>query len=201
MFSDDDETVFNVVLNHEEQYSIWPAYKETPLGWNETGKSGLKADCLDFIGLVWTNMQPLSLQHYMKELAAKTARGELVEEVPEDQSWNEGPTLVERLSQGLHPVEACVRPETTVDGFKECIDRGFVHVKFTGTRGGTELGFNVDKDASDLGSADFSAKTGAVHLEGELTLDYQPVRCVVDLDLDSLSGEGSLEVVKEHAVS
>jgi MbtH protein len=63
----EDTTIYKVVVNHEEQYSIWPAYRENPLGWNDAGKSGLKADCLSYIKEVWTDMRPLSLRKKMEE--------------------------------------------------------------------------------------------------------------------------------------
>ena len=53
---------FKVVVNHEEQYSIWPAYKEVPAGWREAGKQGQKEDCLNHIREHWTDMRPLSLR-------------------------------------------------------------------------------------------------------------------------------------------
>ena len=53
---------FKVVVNHEEQYSIWPAYKEVPAGWREAGKQGRKEDCLNHIQEHWTDMRPLSLR-------------------------------------------------------------------------------------------------------------------------------------------
>jgi MbtH protein len=59
---DDEEAVFEVVLNHEEQYSIWPADREVPAGWQKAGKQGNKADCLAYINEVWTDMRPLSLR-------------------------------------------------------------------------------------------------------------------------------------------
>ncbi|MCM3904409.1 MAG: MbtH family protein [Pyrinomonadaceae bacterium] len=58
----EDTTIYKVVVNHEEQYSIWPAHRENPLGWREVGKKGLKADCLSYIKEVWTDMRPLSLR-------------------------------------------------------------------------------------------------------------------------------------------
>jgi len=60
-------TIYKVVLNQEEQYSIWPADRENPLGWSDTGKSGTKAECLAFIKEVWTDMMPLSLRRLMKD--------------------------------------------------------------------------------------------------------------------------------------
>lgn len=61
----EDNTVYRVVVNQEEQYSIWPDYKPIPAGWREGGKTGLKAECLSFITTVWTDMRPLSLRKKM----------------------------------------------------------------------------------------------------------------------------------------
>ena len=60
-----DETVgvrFAVVVNIEEQYSIWPADRELPRGWRAEGTSGTKDDCLAHIQEVWTDMRPLSVR-------------------------------------------------------------------------------------------------------------------------------------------
>ncbi|MGH9324689.1 MAG: MbtH family protein [Vicinamibacteria bacterium] len=67
----EDKTVYRVVVNHEEQYSIWPAHKEIPLGWRDAGKSGLKAECLAFVKEVWTDMRPLSVRKQMEEAQSK----------------------------------------------------------------------------------------------------------------------------------
>jgi MbtH protein len=69
----EDTTIYKVVLNHEEQYSIWPADRENALGWSDAGKSGLKVDCLAYIKDVWTDMRPLSLRKRMDEQAATAA--------------------------------------------------------------------------------------------------------------------------------
>jgi MbtH protein len=63
----EDKTIYKVVLNHEEQYSIWPAHRENALGWKDAGKSGTKAECLAYIKEVWTDMRPLSLRKKMQE--------------------------------------------------------------------------------------------------------------------------------------
>lgn len=63
----EDNTIYKVVVNHEEQYSIWPAHKEMPLGWRDGGKTGLKPECLAYIKDVWTDMRPLSLRKHMEE--------------------------------------------------------------------------------------------------------------------------------------
>jgi MbtH protein len=61
----EDTTIYKVVLNHEEQYSIWPADRENPAGWRDAGKVGTKQECLAYIGEVWTDMRPLSLRKQM----------------------------------------------------------------------------------------------------------------------------------------
>ena len=62
---------YKVVVNLEEQYSIWPVDRENPLGWRDAGKSGLKAECLVYIKEVWTDMRPLSLRKKMEEAARR----------------------------------------------------------------------------------------------------------------------------------
>jgi hypothetical protein len=71
-------------------------------------------------------------------------------------------------------------------------EMGYVLVKFTETRGGTELGFPLDRDAIDLSGADFDNGTGTVHVEGNLILNDDPVRCIADIDLSTLRGTGRL---------
>lgn len=58
----EDEIIYKVVMNHEEQYSIWPADRDHPLGWKDAGKVGPKQDCLDYIAQVWTDLRPLSVR-------------------------------------------------------------------------------------------------------------------------------------------
>jgi MbtH protein len=67
----EDTTVYRVVVNHEEQYSIWPAHKENPLGWRDADKTGSKSECLAHIKEVWTDMRPLSVRKQMEEAAAR----------------------------------------------------------------------------------------------------------------------------------
>ena len=67
---DDEGSLFKVVVNHERQYSIWPQDRDSPLGWDEEGKEGTKAECLAYIEEVWTDMRPLSLRVSMQETDA-----------------------------------------------------------------------------------------------------------------------------------
>ena len=70
--SDEDRDpfeVWEVVVNHEEQYSIWPAEREQAPGWRAIGFRGSKKECLEHIGSIWTDMRPLSLRRRMSEPA------------------------------------------------------------------------------------------------------------------------------------
>ena len=62
----EDAAIYRVVVNHEEQYSIWPVDRENPLGWQDAGCQGTRAECLKYIEQVWTDMRPLSLRRSMK---------------------------------------------------------------------------------------------------------------------------------------
>ena len=194
----EDTTTYKAVINHEEQYSIWPADRENPLGWRDAGKTGTKAECLEYIKEVWTDMRPLSLRKHMEELAKNPPPPP---PPPSTEPRPRGDDLISRLSQGEHPVEASLRPEKTLQLFKERIDMGYLHLTFTDTRGGTELGMRLDPEASDLSRADFGAGKGTVHLEGTLTLNYIPVRCIADIDLTSLGGHGHLVSLEADRVA
>ena len=65
----EDAAIYRVVVNHEEQYSIWPRERENPLGWRDAGFEGNKEQCLAYIKEVWTDMRPLSLRQKMSAAA------------------------------------------------------------------------------------------------------------------------------------
>lgn len=69
---DESEIRYRVVINHEEQYSIWPEDRDIPAGWTDAGFRGDRASCLAHIETVWTDMRPLSL----REAMAARDRGE-----------------------------------------------------------------------------------------------------------------------------
>jgi MbtH protein len=72
-WEEDESMIYTVVVNHEEQYSIWPEYKEIPPGWRAVGKTGPKAECLAYVKEVWTDMRPLSLRRQMDGESAASA--------------------------------------------------------------------------------------------------------------------------------
>lgn len=99
--------------------------------------------------------------------------------------------LTNRLTVGQPVIMGGANP--TVEELRERTgDMGYVLVKFTETRGGTELGMPLDREATDLSKADFDNGTGSVHVEGNLILNDDPVRLIADIDLETLTGTGRL---------
>lgn len=178
----DTEVTYRVVVNDEEQYSIWPVHRENAPGWRNAGSAGTKDECLAYVKKVWTDMRPLSLRKQMEEPFPS-------EPSPASTHWR---NLVERLSEGAHSVSVSRLSESNAAALKKRIDLGYVHITFPDTSGGTELGVRLDPDSVDLSRANFADGTGTVHLEGGLTLDYREARLVADIDLGTLRGTGRL---------
>ncbi|HEX6552862.1 MAG TPA: hypothetical protein VF026_08895 [Ktedonobacteraceae bacterium] len=105
--------------------------------------------------------------------------------------------LVQSLTEGDHPVTVGGSQPSLEEFRKRVQDMEFVLIKFPETRGGTELGIRIDKNATDLSQADFEQGAGVAHLEGTLTLDYVKVRCVADIELETLYGTGHLVALEE----
>jgi hypothetical protein len=101
--------------------------------------------------------------------------------------------LPNRLSQGDTRVAFRARREDARVELREAIDRKYVHVLFTETEGGTEVGFRLDEEQSDVTDADWERGEGSVRLAGDLKLDGVPLRCVAEIDLASAEGVGRLE--------
>ena len=191
---DEDKTIYKVVVNHEEQYSIWPENRENPPGWKDAGKVGPKAECLAYIKEVWTDMRPLSLRKQMEELARNPPPPVSVNSSEPRES------LVDRLCARDHPSVLCLRPDASVKSFREALDNGYLRFKITDTDGGTELGATVDREASDLSGADFEQGSGHARIVGSLTLDFVKVRCRLNIDLATLAGDARLERVEATVV-
>ena len=102
--------------------------------------------------------------------------------------------LVQKLTQE-QPIIASLRPTPTLEQLKAQVERKYVLIKFTETRGGTELGIRLDPERADVSKADFEKGTGSIHVVGELVLDYVPVRFHGDIDLATLAGTGRLEIL------
>ena len=180
---------FLVVVNGEEQYSIWPEGRELPAGWQAEGTAGPKDACLDHIEKIWTDMRPKSLR---ENLAAGVTDADAAPVVPDDDLE----PLVERLAAGSHPVVVAGvgdrEAAEAIERFRQRMDRGQVNVLFTGTNGGTELSLRFDPQSVDRSRCDFARRSGSLALAGDLNVDGVDVRCEVELSLAELAGTGRL---------
>ena len=101
--------------------------------------------------------------------------------------------LVERLKK-VQDIE-CIRPEKNAKAVKECIERDYLFIMFKAT--GTELGVQLCKSECNL-NADFDKAKGKIHIVGGLTLNYDKVKCIIDIDLSTCEGKGCLIPVNEQ---
>ena len=104
--------------------------------------------------------------------------------------------LVKKLSTGKHNVTIGNRNESYSEIEKRIIDVKHIHITFPNTKGGTELGINIDTESCDLTKADFNKGEGKIHIEGRTNLNYCDVKCIADVDLKSREGKGNLVVVQ-----
>lgn len=64
---EDENGEFLVLVNEEQQYSLWPTFREVPAGWSAVGPRGSRQECLDYIEVNWVDMRPRSLAEQMNE--------------------------------------------------------------------------------------------------------------------------------------
>lgn len=159
-----DVPVYRVVMNDEQQYSIWPADRANAPGWRDEGMVGTREECLAHVDRVWTDMRPASLR------ASMATQAEVAEAADES---DEAP-LVDRLCAGDHSI--CVDAVR-----RDLLAGGYVHVRFTSNE--TELGVRV---------TEVTETAGRLRIEGQLVLDFVPVQCIVDVDGSTLHGTGRL---------
>ena len=107
--------------------------------------------------------------------------------------------LVKHLSDGDHHVVVGGTQPSLGEFRKRVEDMGYVFIKFIDTKGGTDLGFRVDKTVVDTSKANFEQGVGTVHVEGTFTLNYVKVRCIADIELAELKGTGHLVILEEVA--
>jgi uncharacterized protein YbdZ (MbtH family) len=185
MVAQDSPASYKVVINDEEQYSIWTADAQNPPGWCDAGISGTRQECLDYIAKVWTDMRPLSLRRRM-------AQSELAQGHASVQPPMTAPTasddLLARLSIEKQAVQL-IRSRT----IREDLDAGYVHLQFLRAVGGTELGIRLDPSSCDYSCADLDAEVGTIRIGGSLVLNSDEVRCAAEIELTTLAGIAILE--------
>jgi Core binding factor beta subunit len=108
--------------------------------------------------------------------------------------------LTERLTVGQPIMMGGSEP--SMENLRERMgELGYMLVMFTETRGGTEVGFPLDRGNTDISGANFDEETGSVHVEGNLVLNDDPVRCIADIDLATLKGTGRLKLEEPAAAT
>lgn len=193
----EDDKIYKVVVNHEEVYSIWPVERSNPLGWEDVGVCGTERECLDHIDSVWEDIRPRSVREDIDSLQ----RSEEVENLALD-SASESPTetynVAHFLSQGEHQVELSLGadPKEGHERLRQVISGGAINLKFTETKGGTDLTIALDREECILLPLELGQSKGHVRLVGRLTLDYTKAKCIATIDIDTLSGRAHLDIVE-----
>jgi uncharacterized protein YbdZ (MbtH family) len=190
--TDEEDSLYHVVVNEEEQYSIWPAFKVIPKGWQPVGVCATKESCLAHIKEIWVDMRPLSLRKKISEGAKEKTEEKIISGSKEVAHRS----IVDFLTEGVHPVS--LKP-TNKNGFEleDSLKRQFVHFTFADTQGKTTVGIKIDPQKTVLNSVDFEHQLGTIHMEGTFILDYVLLKCGMDIDLVTLEGEGRVEILEE----
>jgi len=179
MYSDEeqeDSRPYKVVLNHEEQYSIWLVERENPPGWRDSGMIGSKAECLKYIDDVWTDMRPLSLRLKMEEDARLMG------------------LAFGRLLQAEHQV-VIPWPRAVSDDIQSSMKCGFLPIAFIEVPDLPPIGLTLNQEATDVSQADFSTDTGVIHVEGTgAVYAVGQVHCVATIDLATKTGKGRIQL-------
>lgn len=176
------EEQYNVVVNSEEQYSIWPEKKSLPAGWNFVGFKGSKENCLDHIQVIWTDMRPLSLRKSLEKIGS-----EKLKTVPTAKKGN----LVEALCQDQH----IVLFDSDILSFKDLEERlgeKFLYLYFPNTKGGTSIGMGVDHYSFEKSGKN----TNQVHILGHFSLDYTNIRCSISVEMGSMKALASMKKIE-----
>ena len=169
-----DTTTYKVVVNHENQHSLWPADRENAPGWNDAGMSGSKQDCLAYVDTHWTDLRPLSLQQAMAERA------------------REAQETVRPLTEQPHPITL---PWSDLSALQlaQALERGFIAIAFPAAPSLPAIGIFLEPEHVNRSQADFSAATGVLHAEGTGTIyAVGKVRASIDLDIATMTGQALL---------
>ncbi|MGB0909658.1 MAG: MbtH family protein [Nitrospirales bacterium] len=192
-----DDGDLRVVVNQEEQYSIWPVDRDLPSGWQEIGFTGRKKDCLEHIKKIWTDLRPLSLRKHMENLDQNSANCAMLETGDRENDTHkvkgEQYELVDFLSAGDHPVKLELKSDTKDVELQNAINKGYVVIRFSDTRGGTDLGIRIERDLCVLDNCDVQILRGRMQIVGTVVLNNIRVRCTADINLEDCLGTGHLD--------
>jgi len=196
---------YKVVVNEEQQYSIWPTWKPDPPGWTDEGTKGPKQKCLDHIEKIWTDMRPLSLRKWMEAnsmpLTSENVKITLptVTDTSKDHFHAAKPPneLVRKLmnEQPVQIIRYLEEGKPSIEKLRRAVETGYILVKFTETKGGTELGCNVKNDNPKC-SIQWK-ENSQLTFSGRLKLDFTPILVHATIDCTTFQGTGRVEVTED----
>lgn len=173
---------YSVVINQEEQYSIWPSDLDIPPGWQEIGVSGSKDECLDHIEKVWVDMRPLSLRKFYEELANQNLDAH---ETTEEE--NSVPLLKDLL---LANEQAFQIVAADIDQLKKQWQEKYVYINLYQTVGETEVCVILAAPPSVEHSEE------KLMLCGSVDIDDDEYTVNLNIDLKKLSGIAKFTIKK-----
>ena len=181
--SEANEPIYEVVVNSDEEYSIWPgALGDPPRGWQLVSVRGVKGYCLDYIDEKWTDRRPSSLRRGAGASVDVAVRAEPLA-VPQGAGG-----LVDVLTDVRHPITGTVPPTFTTERLRMALGTGFLHLCLRGSHGSTTVALKLDRSACDF-DASVGERGERVHrLQGTCELDGALLRCVVEIDATTMSG-------------
>jgi uncharacterized protein YbdZ (MbtH family) len=184
----EDDRAYAVVVNDEEQYSIWPSERDLPIGWAAAGFIGPKSECLAHIEEVWIDMRPRGARIGAREVAmASSAVGA-----------DFGGTLPERLAGRRYDVTIALGGDRTKEALLRRMQTGWLHVAFLLPQGQTEVRVRLtDDDAPRTAAAAFAQGYPLIRIVGVVTLDGVPLMCRIDVDGATLTAVAQLEAIGE----
>lgn len=187
----EDNFKYIVVVNHEEQYSIWRADFELPGGWSSCGFEGYRDECIAYVDKVWLDMRPLSVRRALQEIEKNTQSAQ-------PQQGHEAPPrepLVSRLTKEKRRFEFVSANELSRDLIKQSIKRGVVHFRIPDTDGGTVIGLVIDEAKAKECVASIDAGCEELSIVGRFTLDYMNAVCKLSANLSSFDGQCQIDLV------
>jgi uncharacterized protein YbdZ (MbtH family) len=170
---------YAVVINTEGYYSVWPAQRPVPDGWRATGVHGPRSVCLAHIAGVWSDICPDDLRHR----PAPAARVRAAASGSRDAGRG---GLVQRLCGSLHRATVVLRGDQ-MDAFRRQLRTGYVVLAIPHTAGGTDLHIRLDDQVMASARRPGPAPKRVV-VAGSLTLDGEPLRCVAEIMVSTMSG-------------
>lgn len=167
---------FQVVLDIEEQFSIWPTSRRLPAHWKSVDVQGTLEDCLDYIERLWVDMRPLSLRKHMAEVRPREPEG-----APSDDGIY--PPVAEYLRNKRQKVSLREVCEGGCEDLKDAVSRGRLYVSLEHTLGGTDLTLTLEGSEAPVDIEALFRTGGTARWRGHVCLDSEAYIFAVEVTL------------------